>query len=102
MQILGEIAELGKISERPYHRHGRVMTQAPERRFEFVTHLKVAIPTKTNGGLPDMLDAVECFFTFLLSQSFAQQAAEQANVFSQGQILFDYRIRLIARVHGDS
>jgi hypothetical protein len=66
------------------------------------SRLKIAIPAKTNGGLANMLDAVECFFAFLLSQRFTQQSAKQANIFSQGQVLFDYRIRLIARVHGDS
>ena len=86
MQILGNIGELGKETERPHHGDCRVMVEPVEDRLEFLLGDRVAVAMKTNSSLADVLDQVKALASRLFLQRVAQQAPKHADVFAQREI----------------
>lgn len=102
MQVLGDIAQLGKIGKRPHHQHRSLVAQAAQHGLELRTRLLVAIAAEANGGVANALNQVECFVALLLAQRIAEQAAEKPNVLFERKIFIDNLIETVAGIHSTS
>src|SRR5690349_4041074 len=98
MLVLRDIGQMREISERPDDSDRPVVGQAADDRLEFPTRAFVGITMETKRRLPDLLDDVEDFRTFLGEYRLAENAAEEPDIVAEREILLG-RVALLPWLH---
>src|SRR4030095_9573 len=96
------ICQLREITERPDYRDRARRIELVEHGLEFAFCLRIAVSPEANGVLPRALDKVEDRLPFLLAKRISEDAAEQADIFPEGEFLVS-RVHLLDRcVHAST
>ncbi len=85
--VFGQVGQVAEVGECPDHAHGLVAGELFQQFFQIAVGLAVVVAAKCHRELADLLDQFERLFAFLLPDHVAQNAAQQPNVFDQGQVL---------------
>jgi hypothetical protein len=89
--ILGDVRQMQEIAEGPNDREHRIARQIVENGFEFGARCRIEFAVRAlaqmHRGLADVLDDGKNVVAFLIANGVAEQAAEQADVVSQREIL---------------
>ena len=84
--VLGNVGQVREITEGPNHEHGLFGAQAVQQSVEPLAGLGIGMAAKGHAQLPNLFHQGEGLLAFLLAQCVAQQAAEESNVVSQGEV----------------
>ena len=87
MDILGDVRQMREIGKRAHHRDSAIARQGVEAFDELVARLRVAVAAKPHRELTHGFNGFKGIAAFLLPDGFAEQAAEQANVFTQRAVV---------------
>ena len=87
MPILGDVREMRKIAECAHDAHGLFGRQLAQALFERLRCLAIVLAAEFDGRLTNRLDDVVHGVAFLLAQHFAEEAAEEADVFEKRAVL---------------
>ncbi|MNN01800.1 hypothetical protein D3C81_1144280 [compost metagenome] len=96
--VLGDIGQVREIAERAHHLVGLVARQALEQAVQLGAGGAVVLAAEAHGGLANRLNQIERGLAFLLAHAVAQQAAQEADVLAQRQVLVGGTAR--GRGHG--
>ena len=93
MLILGNVGEMGEVTERPHDPHRLSGRQIVQERLQRVASGFVVVAMEANRQLPNTLDDVEDRLSFALANGVAENSAEQPDVVTQGPVLVGACIR---------
>ncbi len=85
--VLGDVGQVREIAERAHHLIGLVARQPREQAVQLGAGGAVVLAAEAHGGLANRLNQVERGLAFLLAHAVAQQAAQEADVLAQRQVL---------------
>ena len=89
--VFGQVGQVAEIGEGADHAHGLVSGELFQQLLQIAVGLFVVVAAKGHRQLANLFDQFESAFAFLLPNHVAQNAAQQPNVFDQGQGLFRER-----------
>ncbi|MNK95070.1 hypothetical protein D3C87_1152950 [compost metagenome] len=85
--VLGDIGQVREIAEGAHHLIGLVARQPLEQAVQLGAGGAVVLAAEAHGGLANRLNQIERGLAFLLAHAVAQQAAQEADVLAQRQVL---------------
>ena len=85
--VLGDVGEVREVAEGAHHVDGLVAGQGIQRGLQLAAGGVVLVAAEADRALADRLDQVEHGLALLGAHGVAEQAAEQADVFAEGQVL---------------
>ena len=87
MLVLGDVGEMREIAEGAHDRERLVGAEAVEDRLELAPGAGLVVAMEADRGLADLLDERVGLLALLLAHRVAEDAAEQADVVAQRQVL---------------
>jgi len=91
VRILGDVGELQEVRERADHAQRRIRRQVVEQVVQSGPVFGVSFAREAHGGLAHGLHQLERRCPLLCAHGIAEQAAEQADVFAEGEVLVGRR-----------
>ena len=85
--VLGDVGEMREIAVGAHDRERLVGAEAVERRLELAARADLVVAMEADRGLADLLDELVDLLALLLAHRVAEDAAEQADVVAQRDVL---------------
>jgi hypothetical protein len=88
VHIFRDIGELREMAESANHGNGGLVAQLIQYHFQLVARPRILFAPKSNCGLTDVFHQVERGLSLLFAQGVSQHAPQEADILSQGVILY--------------